>query len=56
MLEQQIKNSILFNLKIGTIQPFQIEEQLRMKGIPSFDTQRLKNEIYEIYQKQHPCF
>lgn len=55
-MQQQIKKSLLCRLENGSIQPFQIEEQLRSNGIPSFEIQKLKSEIYETYQKEHPRY
>lgn len=47
---------ILCDLRHGTLQPFQIEETLRMKGIPSLEVERLSREIRETYRKEHPCY
>lgn len=51
-----VKNGILCDLRHGVMQPFQIEEKLHMKGIPSFEIPRLANEIRETYKKEHPCY
>lgn len=56
MGNREIKNSILFSLNIGQIQTFQIEELLRMKGVPSFEIEGLKHEIEEAYKKGRPCY
>ena len=50
------KSGILCDLSHGILQPFQIEETLRMKGIPSFEIERLAEEIREAYQKEHPGY
>lgn len=47
---------ILLELRNGTMQSFQIEEKLHMKGIPSFEIQKLAKEIRETYKKEHPCY
>lgn len=54
MLEQQAKNSILCDLKSGSIQPFEIEKHLRKKGISPFEAKRLESEITQIYKKECP--
>lgn len=56
MLSTAVKSGILCDLRHGTLQPFQIEETLRMKGIPSFEIGRLSREIRETYRKEHPCY
>ena len=56
MLKEQLKNSILCDLKSGVIQPFQIEEQLRLKGASSFEISELASEIAEKYRKSLPRY
>ncbi len=56
MLNKQIKESLLWDLKNGVFQVFQIEEQLRLKGVSSFETAQLKREILEAYYKDHPRY
>ena len=56
MIEQQAKQSILCDLRVGSIQPFQVAEQLRLKGISSFEIKTMKKEILETYRKEHPCY
>lgn len=55
MIKQQAKNSILCDLRVGSIQPFQVAEQLLRKGISSFEVEAVKDEILEAYQKERPC-
>lgn len=47
---------ILCDLRSGAMQPFQIEEKLRMKGLPTFEVARLAKEIRDTYRKEHPCY
>lgn len=56
MYEQQLKNSVVTLLRIGAIQPFQIEETLHNRGVSNFDIIRLKSEIEEQFEKEHPCY
>lgn len=57
MAEQnEIKNAVLCDLRNGAIQPFQIAERLRMMGVASFEVKRLNKEIWESFQKEHPCY
>ena len=56
MTNDSIKASVLCNLKTGTIQPFQVEEHLKLKGLPAFEVKKLKPEILEAYRKDHPCY
>lgn len=56
MLSTAVKSGILYNLRNGSLQPFQIEEILQMKGIPSFEIEGLAGEIREAYQKEHPGY
>lgn len=56
MLEQQAKQSILCDLRVGSIQPFQVAEQLRLKGFSSFEIGKMEKEILETYQKEHSCY
>ena len=53
---EDVCNKVLCNLKLGVIQPFQIEEQLRLTGISSFEIQKKKTEILEMYQKSYPYY
>ena len=56
MLKQQAKQSILCDLRVGSIQPFQVAEQLRLKGVSAFEIRELEKEILETYRKEHPCY
>ena len=56
MIKESTKNQILFQLKLGVIQPFQIEEQLSRLGIPTFDVAPLAKEIREKFEKDHVCY
>lgn len=55
MLKQQAKQSILCDLRVGSIQPFQVAEQLRLKGFSSFEIQKMEKEILEAHKKEHLC-
>lgn len=54
MVREQIKNAVLWDLRNGVIQKFQIETALEMKGVLSFEIQELKEEILEIYENDPP--
>ena len=56
MVEQQIKASVLCDLRLGVIQPYQIETTLRNKGVSSFESGKLADEIKERYRKEHLCY
>ncbi len=56
MTNKEIRNSVLCALRLGTIQPFQVEDVLRMKGVPSFEIEKMKEEILEICRREHPCY
>lgn len=56
MLEQQAKQSILCDLRVGSIQPFQVAGQLRLKGVSSFEIGKMEKEILATYRKEHPCY
>ena len=51
-----VKSGILCELRMGAMQPLQIEEKLRMKGLPTYEVERLKSEILETYKKEHPGY
>lgn len=51
MYEKVIKQELLGKLALGTIQPFQIEEMLRMKCLPDFEVQQLKSEIIADWER-----
>lgn len=56
MIEKDAKNFILFYLRIGGIQPFQIEEHLRRRGFIESEIGRIKKEILEAYNKEKPRY
>ncbi len=56
MYDAQIKKSILTKLKLGSIQPFQVKEELTRACLPGFKIDKLTEEILEDYKKMHPCF
>lgn len=56
MLEEQVKASVLCDLRLGVIQEFQIENQLRLKGVSSFESAKMSKEILDTYRKEHPCY
>lgn len=55
MLAQQARDSILCDLKAGTIQPLEIKDQLLKKGISPFEVTKLESEIRKLYQEKRPC-
>ena len=49
---QEVVRTILFELKSGIIQEFQIPERLEQLGVADFEVERLTEEISEVYQEQ----
>ena len=56
MTRKQTKDAILWDLRNGVIQPFQIETRLEMKGVASYEIEGLKNEILEAYENDQPRY
>ncbi len=49
---QEVVRTILFELKSGIIQEFQIPERLEQLGVADFEVERLTEEISEVYQEE----
>ena len=49
---QEVVRTILFELKSGIIQEFQIPERLEQLGLAYFEVERLTEEISEVYQEE----
>ena len=49
---QEVVRTILFVLKSGIIQEFQIPERLEQLGVADFEVERLTEEISEVYQEE----
>jgi hypothetical protein len=56
MVEKQITSQVLHLLSIGSIQPFQVENYLRLSAVPEFRINKLVKEINEEHQRKHPCY
>lgn len=55
-MQKGLNNNILAKLRIGAIQPFQVAEQLKLAGIPSFEIEKEKQEILKAYQKEQKSY
>ena len=49
---QEVIRTVLFELKNGIIQEFQIPERLEQLGVADFEVERLAEEISETYQEE----
>ena len=54
MVENNIVNSVLNDLKLGVIPLWQVRSTLEARGVCSFDLERLTKKVTETYEKEKP--